>query len=31
MQGLYRMQAENGADFDAPIAPFTLAVPGLLH
>lgn len=31
MQGLYRMQAENGVDFDAPIAAFTLAVPGLLH
>jgi len=25
------MQAENGVDFDAPIAAFTLAVPGLLH
>jgi ApaG protein len=31
MQGCYRMQAENGASFDAPIPPFTLAVPGLLH
>lgn len=31
MQGLYRMQAEDGVSFDAPIAPFTLAVPGLLH
>ncbi len=31
MQGLYRMEAETGANFDAPIAPFTLAVPGLLH
>ena len=31
MQGLYRMEAEDGASFDAPIAPFTLAVPGLLH
>jgi ApaG protein len=31
MQGLYRMEAETGASFDAPIAPFTLAVPGLLH
>ncbi len=31
MQGLYRMQAEDGVDFDAPIAAFTLAVPGLLH
>ena len=31
MQGLYRMQADDGVNFDAPIAPFTLAVPGLLH
>ena len=31
MQGLYRMVAEDGMSFDAPIAPFTLAVPGLLH
>jgi len=31
MQGLYRRETENGARFDAPIAAFTLAVPGLLH
>ena len=31
MQGRYRMEAENGTSFDAPIPPFTLAVPGLLH
>jgi ApaG protein len=31
MQGLYRMEAEGGIYFDAPIPPFTLAVPGLLH
>ena len=31
MQGLYRMQADNGDSFDALIAPFTLAVPGMLH
>lgn len=31
MQGLYRMQADNGVSFEAPIAPFTLAVPGVLH
>jgi len=31
MQGSYRMQSENGIDFDAPIPPFTLAVPGMLH
>jgi len=31
MQGLYRMETDGGASFDAPIDPFTLAVPGLLH
>jgi ApaG protein len=31
MQGLYRMEADGGLGFDALIAPFTLAVPGLLH
>jgi len=31
MQGRYLMQADNGADFYAPIPPFTLAVPGVLH
>ncbi len=31
MQGMYRMRADNGENFDAPIAPFTLAVPGLLY
>jgi len=31
MQGLYRMEADNGLSFDAIIAPFTLAVPGLLN
>ena len=31
MQGSYRMEAENGTNFDAPIPPFTLAVPGVLH
>ena len=31
MQGLYRMEADNGDRFDAPIPPFTLAVPGMLH
>ena len=31
MQGLYRMEADNGANFDAPIPPFTLAVPGVLN
>jgi len=31
MQGLYRMETDTGASFDAPIKPFTLAVPGLLN
>lgn len=31
MQGLYRMEADGGISFDALIAPFTLAVPGLLN
>ncbi len=31
MQGRYLMQADDGADFYAPIPPFTLAVPGVLH
>jgi ApaG protein len=31
MQGMYRMETDTGAGFDAPIQAFTLAVPGLLH
>jgi ApaG protein len=31
MQGRYRMETDMGATFETPIAPFTLAVPGLLH
>src|SRR5690242_7786679 len=31
MQGSYQMMADDGAQFDAPIAPFRLAKPGLLH
>ncbi|MEO7773619.1 MAG: Co2+/Mg2+ efflux protein ApaG [Steroidobacteraceae bacterium] len=31
MQGSYQMLADDGAHFDAPIAPFTLAIPGVLH
>ena len=31
MQGRYTMQTDDGIDFDAPIPPFTLAVPGTLH
>jgi ApaG protein len=31
MQGSYSMQADDGAQFDTPIAPFRLAMPGILH
>jgi len=31
MQGSYQMRNEAGVHFDAPIAPFSLAIPGLLH
>lgn len=31
MQGSYQLVADDGAQFDAPIAPFTLAMPGMLH
>lgn len=31
MQGSYRMQAEDGHRFEAPIAAFSLAIPGMLH
>ena len=31
MQGSYRMEADNGTNFEAPIPPFTLAGPGVLH
>ena len=31
MQGRYRMLADDGEQFDAPIAPFLLAMPGVLH
>ena len=31
MQGSYRMLADNGVEFDAPIAAFTLAIPGTSH
>ncbi len=31
MQGSYQMLADDGQQFDAPIAPFTLAIPGALH
>ena len=31
MQGSYAMLADDGTQFDAPIAPFQLAVPRTLH
>ena len=31
MQGSYQMVADDGEQFDAPIAPFRLAMPGMLH
>ena len=31
MQGSYGMVTDDGAQFDAPIAPFRLAIPGVLH
>jgi ApaG protein len=31
MQGSYQMVADNGQQFDTPIAPFRLAMPGVLH
>ncbi len=31
MRGTYQMVAEDGRTFDAPIPPFTLSVPRVLH
>lgn len=31
MEGTYYMLADNGQQFDAPIAAFRLAMPGLVH
>lgn len=31
MRGSYQMLADDGTPFDAPIAPFTLSVPRVLH
>ena len=31
MQGTYQMVGDDGKHFDAPIQPFRLAMPGLLH
>jgi len=31
MEGSYRMVADDGTHFDAPIAPFVLSIPRTLH
>lgn len=31
MQGSYHMRADDGFAYDAPIPPFRLAMPGVLH
>jgi ApaG protein len=31
MQGSYQMVADDGAQFEAPIPAFRLAIPGMLH
>lgn len=31
MQGSYQMVADDGEHFEAPVSPFRLAMPGLLH
>jgi ApaG protein len=31
MEGSYEMLADDGVSFEAPIAPFTLAMPGTIH
>jgi ApaG protein len=31
MQGSYQMIADDGTTFEAPIPPFRLAIPGILH
>jgi ApaG protein len=31
MEGSYQMVADDGAQFEAPIAAFRLAMPGMLH
>ena len=31
MQGSYQMVTDDGLAFDAPIPPFRLAIPGVLH
>lgn len=31
MEGSYQMQADDGTAFEAPVPPFSLAMPGLKH
>ena len=31
MEGSYILQDESGQQFEAPIAPFTLAVPNIIN
>ncbi len=31
MQGAYQMLSDSGERFEAPVAPFTLAIPGQIH
>jgi ApaG protein len=31
MRGSYRMVDDDGSAFDAPVAPFTLSIPRILH
>lgn len=31
MEGAYQMVADDGHSFEAPIAPFSLAIPGVMH
>lgn len=31
MHGSYRMVADDGTEFDAPISPFSLAMPNIVH
>ncbi|MDH3413255.1 MAG: Co2+/Mg2+ efflux protein ApaG [Gammaproteobacteria bacterium] len=31
MHGSYQMVADDGTKFDAPIAPFSLAIPNMVH
>jgi ApaG protein len=31
MQGSYQMEDDAGQHFEAPIAPFSLAIPGVVH